>query len=359
MTDHRSRGARVLEGLGATECDALLVTNLTNVRYLTGFSGSNAQLLLTRGGAIFFSDPRYAARAGDLVDGADIHIYQDALSDVLPEHLNTAGVTKLGIEADTMTVGELDRLGERLPGIRLEWTQGIVENVRRVKDAEEISFLKRAVELSDEAFRWALDRIVPGVTERQLALDLEVKMRQSGADDVSFEPIVGAGTHSAHIHHTPSERAAEKGDLVLIDMGARFNGYCSDLTRTVVVGPATDDQRRIYELVLEAQTAGIRAISVGASGIEVDARARDVISSAGYGESFGHGLGHGVGLDIHEAPRLHRTSADTLVASDVVTVEPGVYLPGSGGIRIEDIVVVTENGAEVLGHAPKDSLIEL
>ncbi|MFN2594885.1 MAG: M24 family metallopeptidase, partial [Actinomycetota bacterium] len=354
-----ARAARVLEALTDTECDGLLVTDLTNVRYLSGFSGTNAQMLLTPGSTVFFTDPRYEARAGDLVDAAEVHIYQDRLSDVLSEHLKSANVSKLGIEADTMTVGELDRLGEQLNGSRLEWTRGIVEGVRRTKDAEEIELLRHAVELSDKAFTWALDRIVPGVTQRELALDLEVKMRQSGADDVSFEPIVGSGIHSAHIHHTPSERAAEKGDLVLIDMGAKYQGYCSDLTRTVVLGPATDDQRRIYELVLEAQATGIRAIKAGASGKDVDAQARAVIDSAGYGDSFGHGLGHGLGLDIHEAPRLHRTSTDTLLASDVVTVEPGIYIPGSGGIRIEDDVVVTETGAEVLGRAPKDTLIEL
>ncbi|MDQ3878698.1 MAG: Xaa-Pro peptidase family protein, partial [Actinomycetota bacterium] len=289
MANRSARLERVRNALSFTDCDALLVTNLTNVLYLTGFSGTNAQLLVTPSSAVFFSDPRYEARAADLVEEADIHIYRDKLTDVLGDHLQKANVAKLGIEAETVTVGELDRLGERLPGVRLEWTQGLIEKVRRAKDPEEIALIRRAVELADEAFTWALDRIVPGVTERELALDLEVKMRQSGADDVSFEPIVGGGIHSAHIHHSPSERAAEKGDLILIDMGARFQGYCSDLTRTVVLGPATDDQRRIYGLVLEAQAAGIRAISAGASGRDVDARAREVITEAGYGDEFGHG----------------------------------------------------------------------
>jgi Xaa-Pro aminopeptidase len=204
-----------------------------------------------------------------------------------------------------------------------------------------------------------LDRLTPGATERDIALDLEVYMRREGADEIGFDPIVGSGPLSAHIHHTPSERTFEKGDLILLDFGAAVGGYRSDLTRTVVLGPPTDEQRALFAIVLEAQERAIAAIREGVPGRDVDAAARDYITEAGHGDEFGHGLGHGVGLNIHEAPRLSRISEHVLSAGDVVTVEPGVYVRGSGGVRIEDCVLVTPDGAEVLGRAPKDRLSEL
>ncbi|HEX2294819.1 MAG TPA: M24 family metallopeptidase, partial [Actinomycetota bacterium] len=243
--------------------------------------------------------------------------------------------------------------------LELTPTKNLVEKLRRRKDAEEVSLLREAVRISDEAFEWVLERLGPGRTEREVALDLEVEMRRRGADSVSFEPIVGSGPLSAHIHHTPSDREMQAGDLVLLDFGARWGGYCSDLTRTVALGSAGDHHREVYEIVLAAQAAGIEATRPGAACAGVDAAARAVVDGAGYGETFGHGLGHGVGLDIHEAPRFHKTSEDTLAAGDVMTVEPGIYEGGSGGIRIEDCVLVTDEGCEVLGKAPKDALIEI
>ncbi|MGH2746503.1 MAG: M24 family metallopeptidase [Actinomycetota bacterium] len=357
--DHEGRIRRVRDKLDGAGVDALLVTNLTNVRYLTGFSGSNGQVLVTDGGAVFFSDPCYAARAGDLVVGAEIAIYPARLTDLLPERLAAAGTKRLGIEGASMTLATRDDLDERLEGIELVTTKDVVEELRRAKEPAEVALIKSAVRIADDTFAWALDRLAPGSSERAIALDVEMRMRQNGAEAVAFEPIVGSGPLSAHIHHTPSERVLEKGDVVLLDFGCRVDGYCSDLTRTVVLGAATDEQQRIYDLVLRAQATGTAAIAAGKGGAEVDAAARKVIADAGHGDDFGHGLGHGVGLDVHEAPRLHRISEDTLVAGDVVTVEPGVYVVGSGGIRIEDCVLVTDGGAEVLTGAPKEELIEL
>jgi Xaa-Pro aminopeptidase len=197
------------------------------------------------------------------------------------------------------------------------------------------------------------------MTEIEVALELEVMMRKAGAEDVSFEPIVGSGPLSAHIHHTPSQRTLDKGDLVLFDFGARVEGYCSDLTRTVVLGPSTDEQRELYDVVLRAQAAGIEAAKPCVQCADVDAAARSVIEGAGMGEEFGHGLGHGVGLDIHEDPAFSRISEDSLNGGEVMTVEPGVYVIGTGGIRIEDCVLIESSGATVLGNAPKDRLIEL
>lgn len=359
MSPVASRIERVAARLEEFKVDALLVTNLTNVRYLTGFSGSNGQVLVGRDEAVFFSDGRYAQRAAALVEGAEISIYPNRLTERLEPRLEAASVRRLGIEAGTMTIAERDQLADRLSGIELVPTTGVVEDLRRLKDAGELEALRRAVALGDETFVWILERIAPGRTEREVALDLEIRMRSEGAEAVAFEPIVASGELSAHIHHTPGDRELRKGDLVLLDFGCRVGGYCSDLTRTVVLGPADDDQREIYGLVHAAQAAGIAAAGTGVGGRDADAAARRLISDAGRVDLFGHGLGHGVGLDVHEAPRLHRMSEDTLAAGDVVTVEPGVYLPDWGGIRIEDCVLVADPGVEVLGSAPKEELIEL
>lgn len=354
-----ARMARVAARFEELGVDALLVTNLDNVAYLTGFTGTNGQVLVTQAGAVFYSDPRYAARSRALVRDAEIVMYEARLSDVLRDRLSLDKIARLGFEAISVTVAQRNDFGERLAPAELVTTSGVVETLRRSKEPEEVRLIQEAVKIGDEAFVWVQDRIVPGATEREIALALEVHMREAGADAVSFDPIVGSGPLSAHIHHSPSERSLGKGDLVLMDFGCRLDGYCSDLTRTVVLGGASDEQRAIYEMVLAAQAAGIGAVMAGAPGGEVDATARRVIEEGGHGDAFEHGLGHGVGLEIHEAPRMSRTSDDTLVAGDVVTVEPGIYLVDFGGIRIEDCVVVTADGCEVLGRAPKEDLIEL
>lgn len=344
--------------LGDIDADALLVTDLTNVRYLTGFSGSNGQVLVAEDEIIFFSDGRYAARAAALVKDAEIDIYPDKLSERLLPRLQGASVRSLGIEAGTVTVAERDELAQSLTA-ELVATSGVIEDLRRVKDDGELTALREAVRIADEAFSWVVEHLAPGMTEREVALDLEIYLRRHGAEDVSFEPIVGSGPLAAHIHHTPGDRPIEKGDLVLMDFGALSDGYHSDMTRTVVAGPASEKQREIYDVVKRAQQAGIDALAGGKGGREVDAAARSVVDEAGYGDTYVHGLGHGVGLDIHEAPRMSKTTTDTLRAGEVVTVEPGVYLDDWGGIRVEDCVLVTQDGSEVLGSAPKDSLIEV
>ncbi|MDQ3662871.1 MAG: Xaa-Pro peptidase family protein [Actinomycetota bacterium] len=360
--DHEARIKRVRESLSANDAEALLVTDLANVRYLTGFSGSNGQVLITDVEALFMSDARYAARAADMVQGAEVLIYAHRMSDALRERLD--GVSRVGIEATNLSVASLGSLTERLDGVELVPTKSLVENLRRTKDQEEVALLREAIRIGDEGFSWVLSRLIEGATEREVALDLEVHLRSSGAEAVSFEPIVGSGPLSAHIHHTPSERALQRGDIVLMDFGCRFEGYCSDLTRTVVLGGASDEQRETYELVLRAQKEGIAAAKAGAGTEDVDVAARSLIKGAGHGDEFPHSLGHGVGLHIHEAPRLGKSpeedlDARALKAHDVVTIEPGVYLNGKFGVRIEDCVLVTEQGCEVLGSAPKDDLLEV
>ena len=353
--DYEARIAKVGSALPEHKVDALLVTSPTNVRYLTGFSGTNGQVLVSPGRATFFTDPRYRARASDIVVGADIAIYSDKLPEVLPEHFSGR---VLGVEGQNMTLAQHAGLEDALDDVTIEATRNVVEDLRRTKEPAEIELIRQAVVIGDETFSWVLERLRPGATEKEIALDLEMRLRTSGADGVSFDPIVGSGPLSAHIHHTPSDRSLEVGDLVLLDFGCVVDGYCSDLTRTVVLGAATEDQRRIYSTVLEAQTRGIEAVAVSASGPEVDAAARAVIDAAGHADDFGHGLGHGVGLEVHEAPRLHRSSDHSLMAGDVVTIEPGIYVSGMG-IRIEDCVLVGDDGAEVLGRAPKDRLMEV
>ena len=360
--DYEGRIEKLRAKLADAHTDALLVTNLTNVCYLTGFSGSNGQVLVTESGATFMSDPRYAARAADLVEGAEVSIYKSRYTDVLGGLLN--GIDHLGFEAQHVTVAGLETLEQRLNGTHIVPTKNLVEGLRRSKEPEEVAALEAAIALSDDACMWALDRIAVGMTERELALDLEIRMRSQGAEAAAFDPIIASGPLSAHIHHSPSERAFERGDLVLMDFGASSKGYRSDLTRTVVLGTPTEEQRSLYELVLEVQATGIEAVSPGASTLEVDATARAIVEERGHGPEFGHPLGHGVGLDIHEAPRLGESSeealaAPSLIAGDVVTIEPGVYLRGTGGIRIEDCVLVTPTGHRVLGSAPKDELISL
>lgn len=357
--NYAGRIDNVRNALGKHGIDALLVTNLTNVRYLTGFSGTNGQVLISTRDEQFLSDPRYASRASQLVHDAEVVVYPYKLLDLLGGLLAERGIQRLGIEAATMTIAERDQLDEALEGIDLVATKAVVEDLRRAKDPEQLTRIREAVALADAAYDAILDRLSPGTTERDVAFQLEVLMRTNGADGVSFEPIVGSGPLSAHIHHTPGERQLEKGDLVLLDFGCRVDGYCSDLTRTVVLGPASEEQRERYELVLEAQARGLAAVRAGERAADVDAAARGTIDAVGLGDAFGHGLGHGVGLDIHEAPTLNRISDDTLVEGDVVTVEPGVYVVDSGGIRIEDCVVVTKDGGDVLGSAPKDQLVEL
>lgn len=357
--DHAARIDKVRQQLDELNVDALYVTDLSNVRYLTGFSGSAGQVLVTSDSAHFYSDRRYKLRAEALVSGAEIDIYADRPTDTLSPQLQASKVARLGVEGKTMTLGSADDLRGRLDGVELVTTAGVVESLRAVKDAEEIEAIRTSVGVADQAFAYIIERLEPGRAEAELALEIEIWMRSNGAEAVSFDPIVGSGPLSAHIHHSPSDRTLAKGDLVLMDFGARVDGYCSDLSRTVVLGAASDEKLAQYSLVLAAQAAGIAALRDGISGREVDAAARKLIDEAGHGERFAHGLGHGVGLDIHEEPRMGLTSDDIMRTGHVVTVEPGVYLPDSGGVRIEDCVAVTASGSEVLTAAPKDDLLEL
>jgi Xaa-Pro aminopeptidase len=338
-----------IEALRSAVEEPLLVSNLVNVRYLVGFDSSNAALVVEPDRVRLFSDFRYA-ELGRSVEGVEFVETKRSLVAALAELLEG----RLGFEADDLTYGRWETLSAG--GLELVPRRGLVEALRAVKDEAELEAVRRAAALTSEAYaRFAEERFV-GRTERDLAWRLDELFHEVGADAPAFETIVASGPNSARPHSRPGERKIGAGETVVVDSGAKLDGYCSDCTRTFATGPLPERLQEAYVVCLEAQLAGLEAVRVGATGIEVDAAARRVIEDAGFGEAFGHGLGHGVGLDVHEPPRLARESGDTLVAGNVVTVEPGIYLEGLGGIRIEDLVIVGEDGPEVLTGFTKDLL---
>jgi Xaa-Pro aminopeptidase len=353
--DGSSRIARVQAALGAEGIDAVYVANLPNVRYLCGFTGSNGCLVIGRSGARFLTDGRYRAQSAEEVQGAEVEVYglPDELDRGLQRALSDVGASTVGFESAHLTVAALDRLREAT-GFELRPTTQLVERLRMVKEPAELDRIREAARMADEGLAHVLERVTEGVSERELALELEFFMRRRGADDVSFDPIVAAAERSALPHAHPSDRQVEKGRYLLFDLGCIHEGYCSDMTRTIMIGDPDERHREIYDLVARAQQAGLDAVRPGRPAAEVDRAARQVIEDAGLGDAFGHGLGHGVGVEIHEAPTLRSTSRDVLEVGQVITIEPGVYLPGWGGVRIEDLVVVAPEGAEVLSRSTKE-----
>jgi Xaa-Pro aminopeptidase len=354
------RAERLTAQFGEAGIDVLLVTDLVNVRYLTGYTGSNGIALVGPALRMFISDFRYLQQAAEEVESSferriapAPHGLLDLVGDALP-----AGEQRLGFEADHMSVNQHAHLGEQLRDhIELVATGRLVETLRAVKEPDEITRIKAATALADAAFERVLREPIVGRTERELALRLENDMRRHGAERVSFETIVAAGAHGSFPHAQPRDVPIRGGDLVVIDWGAELDGYCSDCTRTVAAGDPGTEARDVYNLVLDAQLTGVHAVRAGRGGRDVDREARDVIESAGYGERFGHGLGHGVGLLVHERPTLSTRSEDELEPSNVLTVEPGLYLPDRFGVRIEDLVVVTDDGCDILTSVPKQLMV--
>lgn len=358
---HSQRRDRLCDSLQAAELDAMLVSDLNNVRYLSGFSGSNAALLVFADGreAVLATDGRYRTQAARQAPDVEV-VIERACGKCLTARAAAEGVLRLGYEGHVLTVDAFDGLSGVLadhPRTELVRASGIVESLREVKDAGEVALLRLACEAADAALADLIERggLRPGRTEKQVRNELEALMFDHGADGVSFETIVAAGPNSAVPHHRPTEAVLAAGDFVKIDFGALVAGYHSDMTRTFVLGHAADWQREIYEVVATAQRAGREALAPGVKLADVDAAARRIIADAGYGEVFSHGLGHGVGLQIHEAPGINASAAGTLLAGSAVTVEPGVYLPDRGGVRIEDTLVVGEADApELLTRFPKE-----
>ncbi len=348
--------------LPALKCDALAVTHLTNVRYLCGFSGSAGMLLLLPNEAHFITDFRYRDQAKKQVgEGCKIHIAERGLWREAVKTIKKAGVSRVGFEAQHTSVAawqEIEKLLKK--DAKTVATSLAIENLRLFKDADELDIIRQAVAIADETMQEVLAQLHAGQTEREVATLIENGARARGATGLSFDTIVASGARSALPHGVASDKKLEKGDLVTIDMGAKFEDYCSDMTRTVCLGKSDVRQREIYELTYRAQVEACEAIAPGLGCKAADKIARDIISAAGYKKEFGHGLGHGVGIDIHEAPRLSKLGKGKLAAGQIVTSEPGIYLADFGGVRIEDMLLVTSEGAEILTQTPKPAtLLEL
>jgi Xaa-Pro aminopeptidase len=355
MSTPDDRAARLQAALGEREVDALLVTDLANVRWLTGFTGSNALALIgSNGERLFLTDFRYLSQAAEQVGDGWAHDIAQNLLDAVVTKLPGDGPLRLGFDDANLSVRDHGKLaGAVRDGVELVAAGGAVEDLRLRKDAGELEAIRAAARLADAALEEVLERGLAGRTERDVALDLEFTMRRMGAQAPSFPPIVAAGPHGALPHAEPRDVTIEPGVLCVVDWGAQLDGYVSDCTRTFATGEIDARDAEVYELVRRAQEEALAAVRPGPTGREVDAVARQIIEAAGHGEHFGHGLGHGVGLEVHEGPRLSRQSEDRLAAGQVVTVEPGVYVPGATGVRIEDLVVVTQDGCEVLSSLPK------
>ncbi|GAA1515855.1 Xaa-Pro peptidase family protein [Sphaerisporangium rubeum] len=344
---HRSRRERLGALLAEHDVDALLVTRGVNVRYLTGLVSSNAAVLVREdGSAVLATDSRYVETAERVCPDVEIVRRRDVAAALVTR------AARPGVEAHDMSVAAFRDLGEHVAV-----TGRLVEAVRVVKDEQEIEALRTACELTDRAFAGVVETITPGMTERQIARALEIRMMELGADKPAFDSIVASGPNGSVPHHSPGDRPVARGDLITMDFGALHDGYHADMTRTVALGPVADWQRELYELVAAAQLAGVGAVAPGAGLAEVDAAARDVIAAAGHADRFEHGLGHGVGLEIHEDPFLRASGAGRLEDRVPITVEPGVYLPGRGGVRIEDTLVTRAGGPELLTRTTKELLV--
>ena len=338
------------------QLDALLLTAASNIRYLTGFTGSAGIVVVTADDMVLVTDGRYTEQAADQLSTSNapsrLEVTSTAQREVVAS--TVAGAKRIGLEADHITWSAQRRYAEDwLSGHEIVATTGLVETLRRSKDDAELARMELAAAIADAALAERRSSLLDGLTESEFALALDSAMRRLGASGTSFETIVASGPNGAMPHARPTDRRIQEGDLVVVDFGCIVDGYCSDMTRTVAIGEVDDICKRMLEVVTAANEAGVGVVGPGVATSEVDAAARAVVAQAGWAESFTHGTGHGVGLDIHEAPRVAGTSADTLCIGDVVTVEPGVYLPAHGGVRMEDSVVVTPDGCRPLTHTTK------
>ena len=344
------RADRLTKLVSEEGLERLLVTNLLNVRYLTGFTGTNGACISGPRDRAFLTDFRYIERAASEIGGWELVAVSVEWTTGLAERL--AG--RCGFEDQHLSVRELRELTEKAPeGAELVPAGGLPEKLRRVKDDKELKAVAEAAKLADEVYEWILEHGVAGKREDEVARTAVARMRELGAEP-SFPPIVAAGPNGAMPHAEPGAREIGNGDMLIFDMGAQLDGYCSDCTRTFAVGKPAAEAREVYELVLRAQEAALKAIAAGKSAKEVDGISRAIIDDGGHREHFGHGLGHGVGLDVHEAPRLSQRSDEVLESGEVVTVEPGIYVPAKLGVRIEDLVVITDGGHENLSSLSKE-----
>ena len=352
-----SRVAAIREVIADAGLDGILISNGENRRYLSGFIGSAGFLLITGGETRLITDFRYTEQAGMQAPGFKVVRQMGRLSEWFPPLMAELGICKLGFESDDITVSVLTRFEEAVADSEVEIefvpTAGHTVKLRAVKDSDELLALQRAIDVGDAAFEETLGKLRPGMMESEAAWEFEKSIRERGAESLSFDTIVASGPNAARPHHQTGSRELREGETIVFDCGAKFEGYCSDLTRTVVLGTPDAEVVRVYNIVLDAQELAIRDVRAGMTGEEADGLARQVISEAGHGDDFGHSLGHGLGLEVHEDPHVGPRAEDVLEVGMPFTIEPGIYIPGWGGVRIEDVVVLEPDGARVLSHAVK------
>jgi len=336
--------------------DALLITSGYNRRYITGFTGTAGVVIVTQNQAVFITDFRYTQQAAKEISGFEIVQHTKPIMEEVGNQLEKMNVKSVGFEKDAMTYAMFE-VYQKAVKSELVPVSGLVEKIRLIKTEQEIKIIKAAADIADAAFKHIITYITPGKTELEVSNELEFFMRKQGASSSSFDIIVASGLRSALPHGVATSKVIEKGDFVTLDFGALYNGYVSDITRTVAIGEPSEKLKEIYQVVLDAQMKSLDEIKAGMTGIQADAVARDHIKSKGYGEAFGHSLGHGLGLEVHEGPGLSFRSETVLEPGMVITIEPGIYVPDVGGVRIEDDTVVTSSGLEKLTHSTKELLI--
>jgi len=334
-----------------------LITNLRNIYYLVGFSGSSGLLLVRPDDAFFFTDFRYQEQVKREISDCKIKIVKDELLKGLAKSKEIKKRDRIGFESRNLSVSQYSSLKEFFPQVRWKPFEDSVETLRKAKDEEEIAKIKKAAAIGDTVFQSILSLLKPGISEQDIASEIDYRLKKAGASGSPFETIVASGSQGALPHASPTNRKLRQKDFIVIDLGAIYRGYCSDMTRTVILGRPSQKHKQIYHLVLKAQERALKFMRPGMKCAKVDELARSVIREAGFGREFGHGLGHGVGLEIHEAPSLSRKSKDTLEPGMVVTVEPGVYISGWGGVRIEDTILITKEGIQTLTKTPKEMIV--
>ena len=354
---HPNRVAALRSLIQEQEIDAMLISDPHNRRYLSGFIGTAGYLFVTKTETVLATDFRYTEQAGDQASGFEISQIQGRLSEWFPKLLGDMGINRIGFEADNLTVSALkmfeDAIAESDIEVALEPKSGAAAKLRAIKDAGEIELLQRAIDIGDAAFEETVGKLSAGMTEKEAAWEFEKAIRERGAECLSFDTIVANGPNAARPHHQTGDTKLQEGETIIFDCGATYHGYCSDLTRTVVLGDADAEVAKIYNIVLDAQEAAIEQVEAGHSGSEADGIARKIIADAGYADMFGHSLGHGLGLQVHEEPNVGPRGTTPLEDGMPFTIEPGIYIPGWGGVRIEDVVVLENGRARVLSHAEK------
>jgi len=347
---------KIRKMLQEKDLDAILIFNPENRQYISGFTGSAGYVLLSEKEQVFMTDFRYIEQAKKETDG--FKIIEIGRDNPVTDVIKDLNLKTLGIEDDFITYEQFLNFDEKLSNTKLVPLKRALIELRSIKSSEEISKIQRAAEITDEAYNHIIKKVKPGISELDIALDLEYFMKSKGASKISFDIIVASGHRSALPHGIASEKTLEKGDMVTIDFGCVYQGYCSDMTRSFVLGKASEKQKEVYYTVLEAQETALKAVKPGMTGKELDHIARKIITDKGYGQYFGHGLGHGVGLEVHELPHVNHLGEKAMEPGMVITIEPGIYIPEFGGVRIEDLLSVTEDGYLLLSNTPKE-LIEI